>query len=766
MGFQGQAVFGGTTDPVVATWNNATALNSAVTSSDITGYGVVVASFVSTGSVTQGTAIFEVSDDGGTTWWPIAGLQTGNSAQATSTVLTGGSVSFEFATGAYNLFRVRLNPVITGSGSVAIRLSAEAFPFTTALAVAGTVSVVTVAGNNTVRMQDGSGNAITSTSSALDVNIKSASITQPVSLTSTTITGTVAVTQSTSPWVVSGTVTANIGTTGGLALDTSVNGILVAQGSTTSGEKGPLVQGAVTTAAPAYTTAQTSPLSLTLAGALRVDGSGVTQPVSGTVTANQGGAPWTVKPDGTVWSLTGTSANVDVTNTVADNLTQINGNAAITVANGVLKVGISDSAGNAITSNSATQSRSLDINVVSVLGATMSVTNPAFTSITDGTTKAGVIAGTTALKTDLSSVAGTATVTAAAGVAKVGVVGATGVAHDGATGSAVPANAIFIGGTDGTNLRGLLTDSTGKLQVASTSGAADTVGSTAALNALNATAQVAMTGETSGGFLLAAGTFIGTIVPELSMDGGTTWTGTYFFDPATLSFSATLIFAASNGATQRTILAAGGTSHIRVRVSAFTSGTANATLRSAVGASGAIFTSSIDGEKNTYRACTALFYTSAATPTDSAILSGSSTKTIRISKIFVQPVAASNSGLINMQIIKRSAANTGGTFVSDATNILPMDSNDPATTVATFGHYTANPTSLGAQIGIIDQAKMLLPTSPNAFQVPLEFDFGSLPGAKAIVLRGTSQFCAVNFNSSALPTGGMTVSVVFQYTEE
>ncbi len=68
----------------------------------------------------------------------------------------------------------------------------------------------------------------------------------------------------------------------GAAVDSSVNGILVGQGSTTSGEKGPLVQGAVTTAAPAYTTAQTSPLSLTTAGLLRVDASGTTVPVSGT----------------------------------------------------------------------------------------------------------------------------------------------------------------------------------------------------------------------------------------------------------------------------------------------------------------------------------------------------------------------------------------------------------------------------------------------------------------------------------------------------
>jgi hypothetical protein len=49
-----------------------------------------------------------------------------------------------------------------------------------------------------------------------------------------------------------------------------------------------LVEGAVTTAAPTYTTGTNQQLSLTLAGALRVDASGTTQPVSGTVTANQG----------------------------------------------------------------------------------------------------------------------------------------------------------------------------------------------------------------------------------------------------------------------------------------------------------------------------------------------------------------------------------------------------------------------------------------------------------------------------------------------
>lgn len=45
---------------------------------------------------------------------------------------------------------------------------------------------------------------------------------------------------------------------------------IVGQGSTTSGQQGPLVQAAVTTSAPTYTNAQTAPLSLDTSGQLRV----------------------------------------------------------------------------------------------------------------------------------------------------------------------------------------------------------------------------------------------------------------------------------------------------------------------------------------------------------------------------------------------------------------------------------------------------------------------------------------------------------------
>lgn len=66
----------------------------------------------------------------------------------------------------------------------------------------------------------------------------------------------------------------------GAATEATLAKLPLAQGSTTSGQSGVLEQGAVTTSAPTYVTGQTSPLSLTTAGALRVDNSGITQPIS------------------------------------------------------------------------------------------------------------------------------------------------------------------------------------------------------------------------------------------------------------------------------------------------------------------------------------------------------------------------------------------------------------------------------------------------------------------------------------------------------
>jgi len=85
-----------------------------------------------------------------------------------------------------------------------------------------------------------------------------------------------------------------------------------------------IVGASVTTAAPTYTTSSANALSLNTSGGLRVDGSGVTQPVSGTVAATQSGA-WTVQPGNTAnttpWLATinqgGNSAAVKAASTAA-----------------------------------------------------------------------------------------------------------------------------------------------------------------------------------------------------------------------------------------------------------------------------------------------------------------------------------------------------------------------------------------------------------------------------------------------------------------
>jgi hypothetical protein len=122
-------------------------------------------------------------------------------------------------------------------------------------------------------------------------------------------------------------ITANAGTnlnTSALALNTTVAALQVGQGSTTSGQNGDLVQGAVTTAAPTYTTAQTSPLSLTTSGALRIDGT--VRPTQGTLTDNSGTTSATPSTSTTIMASNATRKylliqNVSTVNTIWINFT-------------------------------------------------------------------------------------------------------------------------------------------------------------------------------------------------------------------------------------------------------------------------------------------------------------------------------------------------------------------------------------------------------------------------------------------------------------
>lgn len=221
---------------------------------------------------------------------------------------------------------VRVDPTGTTTQPVSGSVSVSNFPVTQP--VSGTV-VAEIEGHAGATLDSAAG---TPNTQAVTIQGNASGVAVPVS-------GTFF--QATQP--VSGTVTANQGTSPWVTSDNNA----VAQGSTTSGEKGFLGLGAVTTAAPTYTTGQSDPLSLTTAGALRVDGSGVTQPVSGTVTTTPpanastnitqvGGSalsegqktsaasvPVVIASDQSAIPVTLTSTTI--TGTVAENLTQVAG---------------------------------------------------------------------------------------------------------------------------------------------------------------------------------------------------------------------------------------------------------------------------------------------------------------------------------------------------------------------------------------------------------------------------------------------------------
>lgn len=236
---------------------------------------------------------------------------------------------------------------------------------------------------------------------------------------------------------ISGTVTANMGTTNGLALDTSVNGLLLSQGSTTSGQKGPLLLGAVTTNAPSYTTAQSSPLSLDPSGLLRVSlkdtpanttnlnvalaAASATVTVSGTVTANAGTGPFPVA--GMVASGA-SNANNPIKVGGVYNSTQP------TVTTGQIVDGQYSARGAQIVATGA-----------DTFNVTVNAALP-----TGSNTIGAVTQASGPWSQNITQISGSSISTAATGVQKVGLVGNTGATVDASVGAGTaPTNAVITG---------------------------------------------------------------------------------------------------------------------------------------------------------------------------------------------------------------------------------------------------------------------------------------------------------------------------------
>ena len=97
---------------------------------------------------------------------------------------------------------------------------------------------------------------------------------------------------------------------------------------------------------------------------------------------------------------------------------------------------------------------------------------------------------------------------------------------------------------------------------------------------------------------------------------------------------------------------------------------------------------SINGTRATYH-YVAQDITPVATSTDVVVLSGSASKVIRVTKVSIVGTATAAS-IYDHYLIKRTAANTGGTSTSPTP--AKSDSNDPSAS-ATLKLYSANPSA-------------------------------------------------------------------------
>lgn len=219
-----------------------------------------------------------------------------------------------------------------------------------------------------------------------------------------------------------GTVTANIGTTGGLALDATLAKLTITPGTAIGANTLAMVGGHVTTVSPTYTNGNVNQLSLTTAGALRVDGSNVVHPVS------QSGT-WTVQQGTPPWSIVGAAADGAA---VSGNPVRIGGSDGtntqdiITDTSGRLLVSGAAADGTAVTGNPVLIGGQDGINTQSIA--------------TDGYGRVQV------------------TITGSTSTTQV-----EGRAPDGTT---PVGNPVYVAGFDGTDIQSLLTDTSGRIVIA------------------------------------------------------------------------------------------------------------------------------------------------------------------------------------------------------------------------------------------------------------------------------------------------------------
>lgn len=337
-----------------------------------------------------------------------------------------------------------------------------------------------------------------------------------------------------------------------------------------------------------------------------------------------------------------------------------------------------------------------------------------------------------------------------------------------ASGSADSGNAVKVGGVFNSSFPTLTTGQRGDIQLDSNSRQITAPitffdkNSSDNITALNDTV-IAITNGCASVTFDVTGTWVATITIQ-----ATTGDGNWF----TVNGDVDITDSIMSSFTTNTFVTVpcGSFPQVRLIATAFTSGTAIVNWNAGAGGNvievfnttpASLFVTSVpvDGQKATYSATSSIAFANALLATDIFTITGSATKTVKVLRIGFS-CQQTTAGVQNIVLVKRSTANTAGSFsVSIA---VPHDSTDAAAT-ATVVTYTANPT-LGTSVGNVRAARVFIPTAGTDLSTFVyDFNFGTLP-EKAITLRGTTQVLALNLNGATVTGGTWTCFV--EWTEE
>ena len=598
--------------------------------------------------------------------------------------------------------------------------------------------------------------------------------TQPVSLTSTTVTNTVAV---------SGTVTANIGTTNGLALDTSVNSLL---------------KPASTLAAVTAITNTVTVKADTLANqpnALKVDGSLVTQPISAASLPLPTGASTSAIQTTMQASLSSldskspvlgqalATASVPVVLTAAQITALTTTNQPTSITSKVLNVAVTGT----FTASDAVVAAPIGdgtlVSGASTAGSIVSIVVPAgyqsWTLLLKGYVSGTIYTeasdnSTNGTDGDWIDIKGRRTGTAP-GIEAVTYAQVANGYYRGNPSGFTYFRCRLIGAT-GPSVTVTLADSTGAVFLNSGIPSGNSIigkvsidqttpGTTNLVQVSNFPASQAVSGTVTAN--AGTGTFQTNITnASLAVTGAffqatqpVSLTSTTVTNTVAVSGTVTANIGTTNGlaldTSVNTLLKPASTLAAVTTVTTVSAVTA-ITNALPVGSNTIGAVATVDGLKATYSAT--IFNLAPATlATDVFTITGSATKTIRITRITTSGTQTTG-GSINVIILKRSTANTAGTFTAQIA--VPHSSTSAAAT-ATVLAYTANPT-LGTLVGNVRSRKVFMNATTGASDEYIS-EFGTR-NSQAIVLRGINEVVAVNVNATTL--AGESLDVSIEWTEE